>query len=141
MRIDRLDLIRYGKFTDRTVELPTATRDFHVIVGPNEAGKSTFRSAIVDLLYGIPKNTVYGFLHPMPDMRLGAQIAHGGNTLCFHRTKAKRQTVRTPGDVAISDDALTPFVGTTDREFFAQMFGLDHARLVAGGHSILSASD
>ena len=49
MRIHQLNLIRYGKFTDRPVTLPRNTqdaRDIHFIVGPNEAGKSTLRAAI-----------------------------------------------------------------------------------------------
>ena len=140
MRIQRLDLIRFGKFTDRAVELPAAGHDFHVVVGPNEAGKSTLRAAILDLFYGIPKNTGHGFLHPMPDLRLGASIAHGGETLVFHRAKALRQTLRSSADAVLPEGTLGTFLGTTDRDFFDQMFGLDHARLVQGGHSILSAS-
>ena len=46
MRIRELKLIRYGKFTDRTLALPPGSRDIHLIVGPNEAGKSTVRTAI-----------------------------------------------------------------------------------------------
>ncbi len=39
MRIDHLELTRYGKFTERPIEMPKAKRDFHLIIGPNEAGK------------------------------------------------------------------------------------------------------
>jgi uncharacterized protein YhaN len=46
MRIDRLDLLRYGKFTDRVLVFPQARQDFHLVVGPNEAGKSTVAEAI-----------------------------------------------------------------------------------------------
>ena len=38
MRISRLDLLSYGKFTDKTIALPRAAKDFHLLVGPNEAG-------------------------------------------------------------------------------------------------------
>ncbi|MGI4814922.1 MAG: AAA family ATPase [Janthinobacterium lividum] len=141
MRFDRLDLISYGKFTHHSLELPPAERDFHVIVGPNEAGKSTVRAAILDLLYGIPKNTVHAFLHEMSDMRLGARIAHQGQVLEFQRLKGNKQTLRDAAGQALPDGALTPYLETTDKDFFAQMFGLDHERLVAGGHSILSASN
>ena len=141
MRINSLDLIRYGIFTDRSVKLPKAERDFHVIVGPNEAGKSTLRSAIQDLLYGIPKNTVHAFLHPMPDMRLRAAIEHGSNMLEFQRAKGNRQTLRGLSDEPLPDSVIDTYLGATDRNFFAKMFGLSHERLVEGGHSILSASD
>jgi uncharacterized protein YhaN len=141
MRIDRLDLLRYGKFTDRSIDFPVAERDFHVIVGPNEAGKSTVRNAIHDLLYAIPGNTSHAFLHQMPELRVGAKLEHDGNTLEFRRSKGNKQTLRDADDKPLTDGALGPYLGTTDKAFFSQMFGLDHARLVEGGHGILSASN
>ena len=50
MRLQKLRLVRYGKFTEIDIDLPKAKHDFHLIVGPNEAGKSTIRGAIADLL-------------------------------------------------------------------------------------------
>lgn len=141
MRLERLDLIRYGRFTDRSLALPRAERDFHLIVGPNEAGKSTVRAAVLDLLYGIPKNTLHAFLHAMPEMRLGARLSQGGQALTLQRVKGNKQTLRDAADQPLPDDALAPYLGSTDRDFFSQMFGLDHERLVKGGHSILSASN
>ena len=67
MRIRELKLIRYGKFTDRHLELPRSAQDIHFIVGPNEAGKSTVRTAISDWLFTIPQRTSLAFLHPMPE--------------------------------------------------------------------------
>ena len=141
MRFNRLDLIKYGKFSDRAVEFPAAQQDFHLIIGPNEAGKSTLRSAIVDLLFGIPTRSVHSFLHPLNELRLGAYISNASDTLEFHRTKALKQTLRSPLDAVLSESTLTPFLGTADRSFFDQMFGLDHTRLVSGGNSILSAEN
>ena len=54
MRIQRLDLLRYGHFTGTQIELPAGPSDFHILFGPNEAGKSTALTAIEDLLFGIP---------------------------------------------------------------------------------------
>ncbi len=142
MRIARLDLIRYGKFTDRSVPLPHAQRDFHLIVGPNEAGKSTLRSAILDLLFGIETRSRFNFLHVYGDMRLGGLLEQGAEALDFMRVKAgTTKTLQDPAGTALSDLALAPFLGAVDRGFFDQMFGLDHARLVAGGQEILDASN
>ena len=141
MRFQRLDLIKYGKFSDRPIELPIAKQDFHMIVGPNEAGKSTLRGAILDLLFGIPKNSPMGFLHPANELRLGASISNKAGSLEFHRAKAQKQTLRSPQDAVLPDTVLAPFLGTADRNFFDQMFGLDHTRLVNGGNSILSAEN
>lgn len=141
MRFQRLDLLKFGKFSGRSIEFPTAARDFHLIVGPNEAGKSTLRSAILDLLFGIPPRSVHGFRHPLSELRLGARIGNSAGTLDFHRAKAQKQTLRTPADAVLPDTALAPYLGTADRAFFDQMFGLDHTRLVDGGNSILSAAN
>ena len=141
MRITRLDLLRYGKFTDKSVSLPNTGKDFHLIVGPNEAGKSTLRNAIQDLLFGIETRSRYNFLHPHSEMRLGALIEHGDNKLDLVRTKARTKTLQTPAGASLPDNALTSFLGQVDRNFFDQMFGLNHERLVAGGQEILSASN
>lgn len=141
MRITRLDLLRYGKFTDKSVTLPADRKDFHLIIGPNEAGKSTLRDAIQDLLFGIETRSRYNFLHPHSEMRLGALIEHGDNKLDFVRTKARSKTLQNSAGAPLSDNALMPFLGQIDRSFFDQMFGLNHERLVAGGQEILSASN
>ena len=141
MRIRKLDLIRYGKFTDAEATFPPAAHDFHFIVGPNEAGKSTVRSAVSELLYGFPaRSAAMAFLHPQPELRLGAQLVDGTSELVFHRTKGNKNTLRTPGDAVLPDDSLAAFLGASDREFFEQMFGLDHGQLVHGGQTILDAS-
>lgn len=141
MRLQNLQLIRYGKFTDAALPLPKADNDFHFIVGPNEAGKSTVRTAIAELLFGFPlRSGAMAFLHHQSDLRLGAQVADGDTSLDFVRIKANKGTLRSLADVALPDDALTVFLGTADREFFEQMFGLDHWQLVRGGQTILDAS-
>ncbi|HEF4777499.1 TPA: AAA family ATPase [Burkholderia multivorans] len=140
MRIGQLDLIRYGKFTDETLLFPAATQDFHVIVGPNEAGKSTIRMAVTELLFGMKLQTPLDFLHGTPDLRIGGVLESGGATLAFHRARG-RSSLRTPDDDKLPDDYLATVLDGATREFFEQMFGLDHGRLVDGGRSILDASD
>ncbi len=141
MRFHRLDLIKYGKFSDCSIDFPGGRQDFHLIVGPNEAGKSTLRSAIVDLLFGMPHFSSMGFLHPLTELRLGAHISNKSATLEFHRAKAQKQSLRSPQNSALADTALGPFLGAADRNFFEQMFGLDHKKLVEGGNSILNAKN
>ncbi len=140
MRFDALQLKKFGKFSDQEIVFPKRERDFHVIVGPNEAGKSTLRAAILDVLFGIPKNTGHGFLHGMPDMRIGAHVSTGNEQLQFERAKALKNTLRTSQDVVLPDQVLLPFLGSADRDFYTQMFSLDHTRLVSGGQSMLTTS-
>lgn len=144
MRIRQLQLIRYGKFTDRVIDLPPAGQDIHLIVGPNEAGKSTVRSAIGDWLFGIPVRTPLAFLHAMPELRLGGTLQRLGEApaeLVFERAKATRNTLRARDDSHLPDSTLQPWLGTLDAAAFNRMYALEHRTLVEGGAGILSASD
>lgn len=147
MRIRELNLIRYGKFTDRRVLLPQGDQDIHLVVGPNEAGKSTVRSAIGDWLFGIPKSTPLAFLHPMPELRIGGVIESSAGTegklasLVFDRAKGNKNTLRTLEDKFIPDATLAQWLGGLDTAAFNRMYALDHSSLVKGGAGILSASD
>ncbi|BAO87311.1 ATP-binding protein [Caballeronia cordobensis] len=140
MRIGTLELIRYGKFTDHAVEFPAAEHDFHFVVGPNEAGKSTIRNAISELLFGMPHSSPLAFVHPQSDLRLGASIETGGETLAFHRSKSRKSPLAMPNGDALPADALAAFLGAADKGFFEQMYCLDHDALRRGGEAILDAS-
>ncbi len=145
MRFRRLDLIRYGIFTDHVIDLPgpdgTGQPDFHLIVGPNEAGKSTIRHAISDLLFGIESRSRFDFLHSKNEMRLGAMLENGDARLEFHRLKRNKQPLRGLEDDLLPDDVLASYTGNADRTSFEREFCLDHARLAAGGQSILNSKD
>ena len=139
MRLKRLDLVRYGHFTGRSLELPAGKSDFHLLYGPNEAGKSTALGAIGDLLFDIPGRSRYNFLHEYKDMRLGAVLENGAASLEFLRRKGNRDTLLAPDGVPIAggESALAAYLGGADRVFFESMFSLDHARLRDGGREIL----
>ncbi len=141
MRLANLQLIRYGKFTDVEIPLPRSDCDFHLFVGPNEAGKSTLRSAVSELLFGFPvRSRAMSFLHPQSELRLGGLIADDKQSLNFVRIKANKNSLRTSSDEVIADNELDLYLGATDKDFFEQMFALDHLQLVRGGETILDAS-
>jgi uncharacterized protein YhaN len=143
MRIQRFDLLRYGRFTDTHIELPASNYDFHFVLGPNEAGKSTAMSATEDLLFGIPNNSRYNFLHDYGAMRVGAILQNGGKSLEVRRRKGHKDTLLTADElpVAGADGALAAFLAGADKPFFVRMFSLDHERLRKGGREILEAQD
>ncbi|MFM0326355.1 ATP-binding protein [Caballeronia glebae] len=144
MRIGKLELIRYGKFTDHAVEFPAAEHDFHFVVGPNEAGKSTIKNAISELLFGMPHSSPLAFVHPQSDLRLGASIeaggGEGGEAFAFHRTKSRKSSLSAPNGDALPADALATFLGASDKSFFEQMYCLNHEALRRGGEAILDSS-
>ena len=145
MRLRRLDLLRYGRFTGELLDLPLPDRqpDFHIVFGLNEAGKSTALLAIEDLLFGIHPNSRLDFLHAYPDMRIGAVLQNDHETLEVRRRKGNRDTLLTPEETPIpmGEGALTPFLAGANRSFIKRMFSLDHERLREGGREIIEAQD
>jgi uncharacterized protein YhaN len=143
MRIRRLDLLRYGRFTDAALELPAHNPDLHIVFGPNEAGKSTALSALEDLLFGIPKSSPLNFLHDYGSMRIGAVLERDGKKLEVRRRKGNKDTLLTPEEIPLAggEGALASFLAGADRSFLSRMFSLDHERLRQGGREILGSRD
>ena len=140
MRLQTLELIRYGKFAGQTLEFPQAACDFHLVVGPNEAGKSTLRRAVAELLFGMPLRSDMGFVHPLAELRLGAVVSSAAGTLAFHRARG-RKPLRRPDDTALPETALAEHLGSSSEALFNRMFCLNLAALLEGGQTILDASD
>lgn len=141
MRIDHIALERYGHFNDQTITFPRSDTDLHLIVGENEAGKSTLRQAISDWLWGIPKNSGMTFRFPGPQLRVSGKISEAERELVFARTKGLKDTLRDATDHPLSPAALNTFLaGVGDRDYFERMFCLNHARLREGGDALLDAS-
>ena len=143
MRLARIDLLRYGRFTDASIELPRAERDIHIVSGANEAGKTTCLAAIEDMLFGIPERSPYNFLHSYEAMRIGAVLENGGDRFEFQRRKTRREMILgADGDPLPGDERLlAPFLGGADRVYFDRMFNLSHGRLADGGRAIIEAKD
>ena len=139
MRIERLDLAAFGRFTGQILDFGPGTPDFHLLYGANEAGKSTTLAAIVDLLYGIEERSPFNFLHAYRDMRLKAAVSDGGTLLSFQRRKGRDKTLLDEGGAPIDEARLAGLRGNEDRAFFTGMFGLNHTRLREGGEHLKSS--
>ena len=86
MRFKTFALERYGHFTDHPPINFDRSSDFHIIVGRNEAGKSTLLNGIRDVLFEIDGRSPFNFLHDYKDLRLSAEIiSSNGDTLSFTR--------------------------------------------------------
>lgn len=137
MRILRLDLLRYGHLADVALDFPRAAA-LHVVLGPNEAGKSTALEAIGDALFGIPERSERGFLHGNPRLRIGITLeARDGARAAFLRRKGRQDTLRDAEDAPVPEQALRRFLGGATRALFERGFGLDGARLREGGRELL----
>jgi len=143
MRIDRLDLIAYGPFKGKSLNLSEGKSGLHLIYGDNEAGKSTSLRALIAWLFGIASRTNDNYLHSNPQLRIGGKLRlSDGKELEFLRRKGTKGTLLAPGtEAALNDSILFPFLqGGIDESLFTKLYGIDHDRLVAGGQELLNQS-
>src|SRR5436305_6450741 len=108
MRIDSLNLLRYGHFSNREIAFPATNPDFYVIYGDNEAGKSTLLRGISALFFGVPVKTPDVHTYKGPELRIGATISEGKNRFSFRRRKGTSGTLLNLNDSQIPEGALDP---------------------------------
>lgn len=142
MRLRRLDLVRYGCFTDFGLDFkaPDAGKpDFHLVYGPNESGKSTLFSAFLDLLFGIEKRSQYGFLHDYRSMRIAASVDSRRESFDVVRLKRDGNSLLDANDRPLPETLLSAPLGALNRASYTTMFSLDDDSLQSGGESILQS--
>ena len=145
MKIEHLYLKAYGAFSERRLDF-TGGPDFHVIYGPNEAGKSTTLRALIGLLFGIEERTADNFIHPHARLRVGAALATAdAGRLAVMRRKGRKQTLFALDEVSgeeqtdrpLTEDTLARLLGGLDEGLYRALFGLDLAGLAQGGEALL----
>ncbi len=142
MRIERLDLIAFGPFTNASLSFSEKPYALQLVYGPNEAGKSSSLRAIVELFFGFQNRSADDFLHSYAKLRIGAKLAFPDKTtLSVVRRKAAKNTLRDESDDAVVDESIIQsHLGNVDRELFRHMFGIDHQSLRAGGREMVEGN-
>lgn len=137
MRIARLSLDRYGHLSDIELAFPPEC-GLHVLLGPNEAGKSTALAAIGDCLFGFPHRTPFAFVYREPELRIGIELSTAdGRSAFFFRRKRRKNDLTDADGQPVPESAIASFLAGATRERFERIFGLDGAGLRAGGEAIL----
>ena len=142
MRLRRLDLTRFGHFTDRSVDLGAAVpgnADFHIIYGPNEAGKTTLMEAYLRLIYGFPVRDGYGFRHPLATLQVGGLIEINGIATEMVRVKKAANSLQDKHGDAIPEAILQACLGGIVQDDYRKLFCLDDATIEAGGVEITNS--
>lgn len=144
MRLNRLDLIRYGRFSDAQIVLPNPTgdaADVTVIYGPNESGKSTAFTAYLELLFGMKaRDHPYDFRFKRSDLLIGAELElpnHG--QVVLQRNGKKAQSLLDDQGRPIEDTLLTAALHGLRRDDYVERFSLNDEGLRQGGARIAGA--
>ncbi len=142
MRLRRLDLTRFGHFTDFSLDFgprEDGKPDLHIIFGPNEAGKTTAFEGYLDLLFGIPARSKYNFLHDYENMRVGAVLEIDDKPNELVRIKRNKGDLITPSGENANPARLLHALDGIDRDQYRAMFSLDDETIEAGGEDILAS--
>jgi uncharacterized protein YhaN len=138
MRFEKLHIPAFGPFTNLDLNFSAEGGDLHVIFGSNEAGKSSLLRAFRDLLFGIHSQSPDNFMHDYKKLRIRGEITNrAGERLIFQRRKGNKNTLLDANGNELQDNALGPFLGSVDQEYFSTMFGLGTRELREGAEQLL----
>jgi uncharacterized protein YhaN len=143
MRIRRLDLDRFGHFTGQHLDFGPAAQggcDFHLVHGPNEAGKTTLMEAFLRLLYGFAhRSEDYAFLHPQETLQVGGLLEIGGKETLLTRVKRRGSSLLDRDQQALPESVLESVLGGLGQEEYRKLLCLDDSTIEKGGDEILKS--
>lgn len=144
MRLNRLDLIRYGRFDGAEIVLPAPAEgkpDVTVIYGPNESGKSTAFNGFLELLFGMKAGThPYAFRFERNDLLVGAELGIPGRGVTVLRRNGKRtQSLLDHQDRPVDEAILSSALHGLSMEGYVERFSLNDEGLRKGGERIAEA--
>ena len=144
MRLNRLDLIRYGRFKDAEIAFPKRAEgvpDVTVIYGPNEAGKSTAFNGFLELLFGFKGGAhPFAFRFDRSDLLVGAELdLPGRGAMVLRRNSKRSQSLLDANDRPINEAILSGALHGLTREPYEERFSLNEKGLREGGERIAGA--
>ena len=137
MKFERLGLERFGHFESLELDL-RGPSGLVVILGPNEAGKSTLLSAIHGLLFGIDERSPYGFRYPYQAMAIRATLQDSaGQRIELVRRKKRKDALlgnlhTEAGEVTLDEPRFRRYFGGLTEDLYKAVFGFSHTDLQQG---------
>ncbi len=137
MKFLRVAFRCFGPFEDQALDF-SGPEGFHVIFGPNEAGKSSALRGLHALLFRFPAQSADDFRFKYAQFRIHAVLENSdGKMLECIRRKGNKATLRSGDDkTEVAESVLAQFLGDLEQYQFEQLFGLDSRRLTEGGQEI-----
>ncbi|MFB9148162.1 AAA family ATPase [Roseovarius ramblicola] len=141
MRLRRLSLDRFGHFTGQALDFGEAGArpDFHIVYGPNEAGKTTTMEAALRLFYGFPHREPYAFKHQRANLQVSGEVEIDGATRAFTRLPRRSGDLVDASGTALPETALAAHLGGLSEEDYRNLLCLDDDTIERGGEEIAQA--
>ena len=142
IRLDKLHLDLFGQFSGKTFdfgERPAGGSDFHVIYGPNEAGKTTTMEAFLRLLYGFDHTESYAFFHERKNLRVSGTLDLDGRKATLTRLPIRAPNLLDTNGQSVAEQMLQAHLGGLGMSDYRNLLCLDDETIERGGNEIVSA--
>jgi uncharacterized protein YhaN len=139
LRVERLDLLSYGHLRGQSLDLSSPPAGLTLVVGANEAGKSTTMRALVSLLFGIERHTTDDYGQGRESLKVGALLVENGTRLEVIRQGLARVPLVTPEGQLVAEADLSALLGNIERSLFHVLFCIDHDELHERSEELLDA--
>ena len=141
MRLLEIEVENFGMF--RGSRLGFGDGRFHLVCGPNEAGKTTLLQLIRELLFGFAVRNPYAF--PEHEGEMAATVVaemKDATRIRFRRRKGRANIVT--GEVegtgrTFDETGLVRLLGNANAELYQNIFGFSLAELASGEESLKNA--
>ena len=143
MRLAKLHLELFGHFEDARFDFGGSVSpkdsDFHVIYGPNEAGKSTLMEGYLRLLYGFPKRDQYAFMHQRQNLSVSGVMDSEGEHLFVRRVPTNEPSLRDENGSPMLENAIQSYLHGLPQDDYRKLLCLNDDTIAEGGEEIINA--
>ena len=147
MKLVQLNMRAYGPFTSKVVDFSgpadetSGNPGLHILLGANEAGKSTALRALRAVLFGM-SDMRDAHLHPKDMLRVGLKVkTASGEVLNVERRKGKgaKSLLFVDSEKAVPVEEWARVLPVDSVDLFEQMFALNYERLLEGGRQLAAS--
>ncbi|QRD49453.1 AAA family ATPase (plasmid) [Pseudosulfitobacter pseudonitzschiae] len=141
MRLRHLSLDYFGHFTGKAYDFGDGqgASDFHVIYGPNEAGKTTTMEAVLRLLYGFPPRETYDFQHQRKILQVSGTIEAEGAAHPLVRMTGRKGALSDATGAVLPETAVSAHLGGLGLDDYRMLLCLDDETIEKGGEAIAAS--
>ncbi|MFM7131678.1 MAG: AAA family ATPase, partial [bacterium] len=141
MRFLELRLKPFGRFENEVIRFTGdlhPTGGLHMIIGPNEAGKSTTLAAFERFFFGFPRNDIYNILRKK-NLWIGSDLQlDSGEKIGLWRRNSKVSLFGENQTDALPANLLENYLNPIDSKTYMSLFGLNQDKLREGGKKLVS---
>ena len=142
MRLRRLDLGFFGHFVDKSFDFgprPKNGSDFHIIYGPNEAGKTTTMEGFLRLLYGFDHREKYAFKHQRANLKVSGVLEIDTIAHRFTRLPSRANSLLNAAGEPVPETTLQGPLAGLSQDDYRKLLCLDDATIEDGGDEIANS--